>query len=233
MDNLNHSPKPPLAFSRTTNTSNAARSEVSPEKPRVAMETNYSRFNNTPAILARGTRSVSSRTMLILLDALNLKNDLKVHAALATKFDFDVKKLQSVYSYNSYLDVAEYLRANYLDKLNPEDGYNELGYRITQVYFQGVAGQVVKTMARVMGPQNGAKQFVRTMSNTLSWGTHELEEVRSNYVRYHKALVGGPPPLMLGLIRAALEAGGAKLTRATYTVYSIDEDDVVYEVEWK
>ena len=193
----------------------------------------YTQFNNTPAILARGTRSVPARTVLILLEALDLKDDPTVQATLATHFGIEVEKPQRVYSYNCYLEVAEYLRSTFLSHLTPEEGYNELGYQLTQVYFKGVAGQVMRVLARVMGPQRGARHFVHSMSTALPWGIHELQEVQPNYIRYRKELVGGPPPLMLGILRASIEAAGAKLTKATYTVQSMAQDDIVYEVEWQ
>ena len=192
----------------------------------------FSAFNNSPAILARGTRSVAPASVVMLVEVLNLKQSASIQFVLKNQFDFDLSQPPSTCSYNKYLDIAEYLRATFLPNMSVAAGYEEIGYRVTNLYFQGVAGQVVKMMARVMGPQKGAKQFLRSISNTLPWAEHELEELGPNHLCYHKRLVGGPPPIMLGILRAALEASGAKLRHASYTVLSEEEDDVLYDIEW-
>jgi hypothetical protein len=81
----------------------------------------------------------------------------------------------------------------------------------------------------LLGAQNGAKQFIKLISRALTWGEHEMEEVRPGYARYHKALVGGSPPFMFGMIRAA----GAKITCSGYTVLSKERDDIIYEIYWQ
>jgi uncharacterized protein (TIGR02265 family) len=186
----------------------------------------------SPAILARGTRVVSSATVFLLIDSCKGRQHPLVVDALWQKFGFDCRSPALTYPYDTYVDIAEYLRQTFHPNVDMEVGFEEMGYRIGVSYFEGISGQVIKAMARVMGPQNGTKQFIKSISKALKWGEHELEEVRPGYMRYHKRLVGGPPPLMLGILRASLEASGAKLVSAHYTIINSVEDDIVYEIEW-
>lgn len=195
--------------------------------------TDFSLFNNSPAILARGTRSVSPGAIMILVDGLGLRNSTQLQTNLTHLFGFDYSNKTSVYPYNLYLDIAEYLRANHLGNMSVAKGYEELGYRLTQVYFQSVAGQVFKITGKIMGIQRAAAQFIRLMSHTLPWGIHELPIVKPNHLTYRKRLVGGPPPIMAGVLRGALEITGAKEVRVSYKVLSVEEDDILYEANWQ
>lgn len=195
----------------------------------------FSKFNSSSLLSGRGQRLVTPGTIITLLAIfnINIKDNSFMKQVIINKFDFDLNNPPSSYSYDRYLDIVEYLRTVFYKDKSPEEGYEAIGYRIGQEYFNGLAGQVMRIAAPMIGPQRGAQQFVRSIKNALPWGTHELEEVRSNYVRYHKSLVGGPPPLMLGLMRSALEVAGAKLLKAKYSVLSIEKDDIVYELEWQ
>jgi uncharacterized protein (TIGR02265 family) len=190
------------------------------------------RFNSSPLIQERDNRIVTAGTLRTLYLTFELENHLGISQEVERRFGIDLSQPPRVCEYDKYLEIAEYLRAVSFRHLTPEQGYEELGYRIVQVYFMGAAGQVLRTLAKVMGPQTGAKQFIKLISRALPWGQHEIEEIRPGYARYHKALVGGPPPLMLGMIRAAVEATGARITRSGYTVLSEERDDIIYEIYW-
>jgi uncharacterized protein (TIGR02265 family) len=186
----------------------------------------------SPAIMARGSRVVSAGTVMLLIDGCKGRQNPQVVDALWQNFGFDCRGPALTFPYDAYVDIAEYLRQTFHPNVDMEVGFEEMGYRIGQGYFNGMSGQIMKKLARVMGPQSGAKQFVKSMKKALAWGEHEILEVRPGYVSYRKRLVGGPPPLMLGLIRACLEAAGAKLVSARYTIVNSIEDDIIYEIEW-
>jgi uncharacterized protein (TIGR02265 family) len=185
-----------------------------------------------PSLMKPGERAVSGGTVRTLLEACDLKDHQNLYQSILNYFGFDPKNPPMTYSYNRYLEIAEQLRASLFSNKPVTAGYEEIGYRIGQNYFQGVSGQVLKMTARVLGPERGAKQFVRSISRALPWGTHEIVELRPHYVKYRKAGVGGPSGLMLGLLRACIEASGVTLTRAEYTIVSKVNDDVIYELEW-
>lgn len=190
------------------------------------------RFNSNPLILERGNRVVDTGTIRTLYEAVELAKYTQLKKFVEQRYQIAFDKLPASLSYDKYLEIAEYLRASLFGRMTPEAGYEEIGYRIVQNYFAGAAGQVMKMMVNVIGPHNSAKQFIKSISRALPWGNHELEEIRPGYARYHKMLVGGPPPLMLGMIRAVVEAAGAKIARSGYTVISEAQDDIIYEVEW-
>jgi uncharacterized protein (TIGR02265 family) len=190
------------------------------------------RFNSSPFIQERNNRTVTQGTLRTLYLALELENHFVVLNEVERRFGINLSQPPRVCEYDTYLEITEYVRAILLRHLTPEQGYEEIGYRVVQVYFAGAAGQVLRTLAKVLGAQNGAKQFIKLMQKALPWGQHEMEEVRPGYARYHKMLVGGPPPFMLGMIRAAVEAAGAKILRSGYTVLSEERDDVIYEIYW-
>ncbi len=181
---------------------------------------------------AQDLRQVRGSAVLLLFGGLGLKGRPDLQHVLQTRFAYNANNPPVSYPYERYLEIAEYLRQTFYGSKTPEEGYEELGYRLTQSYFQGVSGQVLRVLARVLGPERGARQFLHMMSNNLPWGRHELQEVSSNSARYCKSGVGGPPALMLGILRASLEASGATLVRATYSVISESDDEVVYAVEW-
>jgi|GEM_PF-2135063 len=185
-----------------------------------------------PALMKPGDRAVSGGTVRTLLDACDLKSHQNLYYSILNYYGFDPKTPPMTYPYDRYLEIAEHLRISLFSSKPVTAGYEEMGYRIGQNYFQGVSGQVLKMTARVLGPERGAKQFVRSISRALPWGTHEIVELRPHYVKYRKAGVGGPSGLMLGLLRACIEASGVTLTRAEYTIISKANDDVVYELEW-
>lgn len=191
------------------------------------------RFNSSSLILERSNRIVDAGTLRTLGLAVELNNYPQIKAMLKQRYQVDLASPPSTFSYDKYLEIVEFLRVTLFGNIGTEAGYEEIGYRIVQNYFAGSAGQIMKMMANVIGAHNGAKQFIKSISRALPWGKHELEEIRPGYARYHKSLVGGPPPIMLGMIRAIIEAAGAKIIRSGYTVLSESKDDIIYEVEWR
>jgi uncharacterized protein (TIGR02265 family) len=190
------------------------------------------RFNSSPLIQQRDNRTVTQGTLRTVHNALELEHHYNAVNEVEQRFGVNLVQPPQSCDYDKYLEIVEYLRALLLSQLTPEQGYEEIGYRVVQIYFAGATGQVLKTLAKVIGPQNGAKQFIKLMHKALPWGEHYMEEVRPGYARYHKMLVGGPPPFMLGMIRAAVEAAGARILRSGYTVLSEERDDIIYEIYW-
>ena len=149
------------------------------------------------------------------------------------KWGFDYQRPPNIYPFHRYLELVEYLRTKLYGELEPDAGYQKLGYNACQCYFRGISGQILKVAAHVMGPQRGAQQFVKNMQRVLPWDKHELVEIRPGYICYSKGVSEGSPAIMLGFMQASVEATGAKATRWSYYEESSSEGlRVVHEMWW-
>lgn len=187
------------------------------------------------------TLTVNRETLAILLSSLKLKknsqNNTRLLQLLATEFDIDYvngeeNSLPLNYPYMSYLEIAKTICEQlYNEYENIDKAYEQLGYDMTQVYFQTMAGQVIKALATIIGPINGAKQIVKILSTRLPWASHELEEVYPGYLRYRIKNLPGSHYIMRGILRGSLAAGGAKNILITTTTL-ISNADIIHEAYW-
>ncbi len=175
-------------------------------------------------------RNISGNAVRLLLEGSGAFRHPVILQQVADKFDYNYKIPPASFSYDSYLKIAEFLRQIYFGHKTDEEGYELLGYNATQAYLQGVTGQVLRMAAGVMGPQRGAKQFLKNMQGTLPWGIHELEEVKPNFMRYRIQKVPGSSGLMRGVIRASLEISGAK--DIVVRSFLIATEHKLYEAQW-
>ncbi len=187
-----------------------------------------------PSDAARINQNMSGRAVRVLLEGNGVGNRPDLQEVILKRFEFDYRasSLPPSYPYARYLQLVEFLRLALYPDTPVDQAFQLLGYRATQTYFQGVGGQVLRIAAQVMGPQQGAKQFVKKMRSSLPWGSHDLVAARANYVAYRKGGIEGPPGLMLGVLQASLEACGIKPDRLSYKVESPIEDSVLYEISW-
>jgi uncharacterized protein (TIGR02265 family) len=106
-----------------------------------------------------------------------------------------------------------------------------MGYNAIQNYFdRNRIGLMLRTAAKIMGPERGTKQFLHNIRLSLPFGQHEFEEVRPHYARYRIRGVAGSPGLMRGILKASLEITGAKAIKIRST--ALREEDVIHEMEW-
>jgi uncharacterized protein (TIGR02265 family) len=220
------------AFTPSYERRTAITGKSSSTSTKVNIEHDFERFNIEASLLATGSRSIHKGTLMLLLESCGVTKLKYWQDKLKNEFGLDVNKPPLTFPYDRYVEIAEGLRLALYSTQSPTVAYDEMGYKVGQAYFETMAGQVMKPLAKVLGPQKGAKLFLRTMSQALPWGTHNIEELTPNYLRYRKSLVGGPPPLMLGILRACLEVSGANLVSCSYTVLNEVRDDIVYEVKW-
>lgn len=174
-------------------------------------------------------RNVTGTSVRLLLDGsgVNLSPDLQ--STIYARFDFDYQKPPMFYPQPKYMQMAKFLRREVYSDLPEEQAYEEMGRGIVRAYFEGSIGQVVKMTAAMLGPKVGSKTFLKVTKQCMPWANHEYE-VGDNFFRYRLRLVPGPPGIMRGIMKESVEAAGAKLLRATTTIYG--EEDFLHEVEW-
>lgn len=134
------------------------------------------------------------------------------------------------FSYDKYLQIAEYLCETLYSDLPSQSALENLGYNLAHFYFRSPSGQVLKNLAAILGPQRGAKTYRDVMTKRFPWSRHEIEELRPHYLRYHVRGMLGTGAMFRGNIKAALEISGAKL-KNTNTII-VAQEDFILEIEW-
>lgn len=176
-------------------------------------------------------KQVNGGTIKTMLKGNNAAQKYDLHAVLLEKFKYNFDNPPIILPYAQYLEIAEVIRSFLYPFKSYDDGYELIGINLTKAHFEGALGQVNKVAAGLLGPERGYSLFIKNMTTTLPFGRHELEEIRKGYGRYHMYGVPGPAPLMRGIIRACLEAGGAKEVKVTSKI--LGEEEFIHEASWK
>ena len=176
-------------------------------------------------------QNVNSSFIKTTIEGNNAATATNFRPQFIQKFGYDYFDAPVRCPYPRFLQIVEIARQFYYPDLNPNEGYDRLGYRGTMHFFQSPAGQVIKPLMRVLGPERGAPQFTKNMSNQFPFGVHHTEEVSPGYMRYRVQGVPNPPTLMQGFLRAGLELSGAK--NAQFKIDVIFAKDFAIEAFWQ
>ncbi len=152
-------------------------------------------------------------------------------AQLDQKFGLTYPILPTDYDFDRYLEMLNWLR----QQLYPTDsvnlGFEKLGRNVTQGFFQGPVGQVLKMSIRVMGPQKSVPYFFRISGGALKFGRFEIVQQRPQYVNAVLYNVPGSPDIMRGMSLESMEM--AQIKNPKVVAYKISELDTEFVVTWE
>ncbi len=135
---------------------------------------------------------------------------------LRYEYNLPYPDLPNRYSFDRYLDMMSWLRK----RLYPYDsealGYEKLGRNITQGYFLGMAGQVLKMSIGVLGVQRSVRYFSRVAGGALAFGEFKVVEEQPRYVRAVLYNVPGSPDIIRGMALESMKAINAKNPSVIY-----------------
>jgi uncharacterized protein (TIGR02265 family) len=174
-------------------------------------------------------RFVSGKMVQAVLESCNVHQNPQLLEMIKTRFGFDLDFVPTNFPYDKYMQINEFVARELYPQQDLQTALEKIGYDSVHYYFRHPTGQILKTMAGVLGVQRGAKIFVQNMKHRLPWGIHELEEVQPKYVRYRVRLVPGTGAMIRGTMRASVEVTGGKIKSLKTTL--LDFEDMIHELE--
>lgn len=158
-------------------------------------------------------------------------NNPEILQTIRERFNLDYHNPPITMPHEDYLEMLEYLRQVLFPEKNYEAGYEALGVCILQGHFQGVVGQVNRIAARIISAEKSIEIYLKANNNAVPFGQYTLDELGKHHARYRQTGVPGPPALERGIVKASIEATGAKNVRVTSVEHA--KENIVYEITWE
>ncbi len=187
-------------------------------------------LNKQNPTLSVTQKQVAGEMVVGVIECCGANKDSELLRNIFRLYGFNYNTPSLDFSYEKYLQITQYLGKFAYPRLNEEEALERLGYELTHFYFRSPSGQILKKMAAVLGANRGAKIFVQSLAKRFPWANHQIEELRSHYVRYRVTGMSGTGAMTRGSAKASLEIAGGKVKKATTTI--LGQEDWVLEVEW-
>ena len=149
---------------------------------------------------------------------------------LKEEFGYDHQNPNFPISVENYVLIIDYVRRLNFPEKSPEEGFFGVGTASLEGHFQGVVGKVNKIAARMFNIEKSADLYLKTQNSNYPFGSHQIEEVRPGYFRYHRSNVPVPPAFTEGVITYLLELTGGKNTKVVSRV--VGKEETIYEATW-
>jgi uncharacterized protein (TIGR02265 family) len=177
----------------------------------------------------KNKREVNSDVIKVFFKICEIEKKPHISDEFGERFNFNIQKPPGTVPLNFYMNSIEFFALKLYPAKSLEEALEELGYRTVQVYFDSPFGAVLKVLAGILGPYNGAKNYAQTISKRFPWSVNTMEEVRQGYVRYRVQGIPGTGAMMRGAIKASVEAASGKIKKITTTIEAAE--NLVHEIE--
>jgi uncharacterized protein (TIGR02265 family) len=131
-------------------------------------------------------------------------------ATLKTKFGYDYHNPPAAFECANMVAMYDYIREQIYPYVTFDTGFEKIGYYGVQEHFNGFVGKANKLAAKLLGAERATEIFLKAVKTAFPWGEPEMEELRKGFARFRMQKVLIPPSYMRGVIKAGLEAAGAK-----------------------
>ncbi len=150
--------------------------------------------------------------------------------SLKDQFGYDYHNPNIPVSVENYVLIIDYARNLIYPQKKKNEGYFLIGRASLEGHFQGVVGKINKVAARMFKIEKSADLYLKTQNSNYPFGSHQIEEVRPGYFRYHRTNVPVQPAFTCGVITSLLELTGGKNVKVVSKV--VGNEDTIYEATW-
>lgn len=150
---------------------------------------------------------------------------------LKQQFDYDFFLPPTSVRVQTYVAIIDFLRQKLFPQKPVAEGYFLLGIASLEGHFQSPVGKINKVAARMFSMEKAVQLYLKTQRYNYPFGEHEMEEIKTGYLRYHRQGVPTPPDFTCGVLSYLVQLTGGKEVKVTYR--TVKQDDVIYEVQWQ
>jgi uncharacterized protein (TIGR02265 family) len=175
-------------------------------------------------------RLVPASLVKELIEGNNIQQTPSYIEILKEEYHYDYNQPYLNIAIETYLAVIDFVRRTcYPDKTIAE-GYFWCGYNSIEGHFQGPVGKINRIALRMFSFEKLTELYLKTQHFNYPWGKHEYEELRKDYLRYHRRGVPTPPDYTRGVLSYLMGKISGKEVEIIATV--LEPEDVIYEIRW-
>jgi uncharacterized protein (TIGR02265 family) len=174
--------------------------------------------------------SIRGSSLKALFDGIKLSHQPQQLEALRELFGLNYHNLPEYYPFDLYTKMLDWLRQEFYPQDAPSDAYEKLGRNITQGFFSGAVGQLLRIGAELIGVEQGLNFFFHTLGGATPLGSFQTLEQRPGYARFVLWNVPQPPEVTCGMILETMQA--TKIQNSKISYQRLNAKDTEFEVTW-